>query len=79
MTARRNRNVVLLALLLASVSAVLAYILISSRPEAAPVAVQAAPPAGEPVLIGARSIASGEPLTAEDVEIAYVAPEVKSA
>lgn len=79
MTARRNRNVLLLALLLASVSAVLAYVLISSRPADAPIIVQPAAPAGEPVLIGARSITTGEILTAGDVEVAYVASEVKSA
>jgi pilus assembly protein CpaB len=79
MTAKRNRNVLLLALLLASVSAVLAYLLISSRPVDVPVVVQAPLPSGEPVLIGARPIASGEPLTADNIEIAYVAPEAKGA
>lgn len=79
MTAQRNRRVFLLALLLASVSAVLAYVLIASRPEAAPAVVQAAPPAGEPVLIAARSIAAGEKLAADDIEVAYVAAEVKGA
>lgn len=79
MTANRNLRVLLLALLLASVSAVLAYMLISSRPGEVPVVVQAVPPAGEPVLISARSIANGETLTAGDVEVAYVTSQVKQA
>jgi pilus assembly protein CpaB len=77
MTLQRNRRVFLLALLLASVSAFLAYWLIASRPDAAPAVVQAAPPAGEPVLIAARTIAAGESLMADDIEVAYVAPEAK--
>ena len=48
MTIKRNRRIFLLALLLASVSAVLAYGLIASRPQAAPVVVEAAPVSGEP-------------------------------
>ena len=78
MTAKRNRNVLLLSLLLASVSAVLAFLLISSRPDAAPAVIQAPPPAGEPVLIGARSIAVGEVLTGDDIEVAYIAAEAMS-
>ena len=78
MTIQRNRRVLLLALLLASISAVAAFLLISSRPDAVPAVVQAAPPAGEPVLVGARSIAVGEVLTGDDIEVAYVAPETKA-
>jgi pilus assembly protein CpaB len=78
MTIKRNRRIFLLALLLASVSAVLAYGLIASRPQAAPVVVEAAPVSGEPVLVGARAIAAGTTLGADDIEVAYVASEAKS-
>jgi pilus assembly protein CpaB len=77
MTAKRNRRILLLALLLASVSALLAYGLIASRPQVAPVVVEAAPVSGEPVLVGARTITSGTTLGAGDIEVAYVAPEAK--
>ena len=77
MSAKRNRRIFLLALLLASVSALLAYGLIASRPQPAPVVVAAAPVSGEPVLVGARTIASGTTLSAGDIEVAYVAPEAK--
>jgi pilus assembly protein CpaB len=78
MSAKRNRRIFLLALLLASVSALLAYGLIASRPQAAPVVVEAAPISGEPVLVGARTIMSGTTLGAGDIEVAYVAPEAKA-
>ena len=77
MTTKRNRRIFLLALLLASVSALLAYGMIASRPQAAPVVVQAAPVSGEPVLVGARAIAAGTTLGADDIEVAYVASKAK--
>jgi pilus assembly protein CpaB len=77
MSAKRNRRILLLALLLASVSALLAYGLIASRPQVAPVVVEAAPVSGEPVLIGARTIAAKTTLSADDLEVAYVDPEAK--
>lgn len=78
MTARRGRRVILLALLLASAAAFLAYAILAARPQAVPEPVEAAAPAGEPVLIAARAIAEGEVLTAADIEVAYVAAETKA-
>ena len=77
MTVARNRRVLLLALLLAAISAALAYRALATRLDSAPVTVAAAPIAGEPVLIAARSIAAGHTITAADVEIAYVPAEAK--
>lgn len=77
MTARRDRRVVLLALLLASAAAFLAYALLASRPQSVLEPVEAAAPSGEPVLVAARPIAEGEMLEAADIEVAYVAPAAK--
>jgi Flp pilus assembly protein CpaB len=77
LTAKKDRRIFILALLLASASAFLAYGLLASRPQAAPVIVEAAEPSGEPVLVAARSIEKGEELAASDVEIVYVPVEAK--
>jgi Flp pilus assembly protein CpaB len=68
----------LLGLLLATVSAVLAYQFIASRPDPAPTIVEVQPEVGEPVLMGARSIAKGATITVDDVEVGYVAPAAKA-
>jgi Flp pilus assembly protein CpaB len=78
MTARRDRRVILLALLLASAAAFLAYALLASRPQTVSEPVEAAAPSGEPVLIAARPINEGEVLEAADIEVAYVAAEAKA-
>lgn len=72
MTAAGSRRVLLLALLLATVSAVLAYQLVASRLSPAPEIVEVMPESGAPVLVGSRSIANGDLLTAGDVKIVYV-------
>ena len=77
MTLERNRRVLVLALLLATVSAVLAYQFIASWPDPAPTIVEVQPEVGEPVLLGARSIAKGATITVDDVEVGYVAPAAK--
>jgi Flp pilus assembly protein CpaB len=41
------------------------------------VVVEAAPVSGEPVLVGARTIAARTTLSADDIAVAYVAPEAK--
>jgi pilus assembly protein CpaB len=76
-TLERNRRVLVLALLLATVSAVLAYKFIASWPDPAPTIVEVQPEVGEPVLLGARSIAQGATITVDDVEVGYVAPAAK--
>ena len=76
---RRNRRVFLLALLLASISALAAYVLLASRTPTATAPVEAAAPSGEPVLVAARAITEGETLTAGDVEVAYVPAAAKGA
>ena len=75
MTANRNRRVILLALVLAAAAALLAYLLIASRPAPRPTIVEVSPESGEPVLVSARFIAEGSTLAANDVAVAYVAPE----
>jgi pilus assembly protein CpaB len=77
MTVERNRRVLVLALLLATVSAVLAYQFIASWPDPAPTIVEVKPEVGEPVLLGARSIAKGATITVDDIEVGYVAPTAK--
>jgi pilus assembly protein CpaB len=75
MTPNRNRRVILLALVLAAAAALLAYLLIASRPALAPTIVEVSPESGEPVLVSARFIPEGTTLAANDVAVAYVAPE----
>jgi Flp pilus assembly protein CpaB len=76
-TVDRNRRVLVLALLLATVSAVLAYVFIASWPDPEPTIVEVRPEVGEPVLLGARSIPKGATITVDDVEVGYVAPAAK--
>lgn len=76
MTPNKNRRVILLALLLASISAALAYGVLASRSPAAPAPMlMATPVSGMPVLVGARAIEPGETLAANDIEVIYVAAD----
>jgi pilus assembly protein CpaB len=76
-TVERNRRVLFLGLLLATLSAVLAYMFIASRPDPAPTIVEVRPEVGEPVLLGARPIPEGTTITVDDIEVGYVAPAAK--
>jgi pilus assembly protein CpaB len=77
MTIARNRRIFLLALLLATASAFLAYRLVSSWPHPEPTVVEVRPEVGEPVLLGARTIPAGTTITADDIEVGYVAPTAR--
>lgn len=72
MIADRNRRIVLLGLLLATLAAVAAYVLIASRPAPPPTVVEVTPTSGEPVLVGAGFIPQGTVLEARNLEVAYV-------